>query len=60
MYSLYGIGANDASKRYITSTEFSGFPSRMFILSKGGMGVGYISDIPHGMRNYIRCVRDVD
>ena len=60
MYSLYGIGASDASKRYITSTEFSGFPSRMFILSKGGMGVGYISDVPGGMRNWIRCVRDVD
>lgn len=60
MYSLYGIGANDASRRYITSTEFSGYPDRRFILSKGGMGVGYISDIPNGMGNYIRCVRDVD
>lgn len=58
MYSLYGIGANDASKRYITSTEFSGNPARRFILSKGGMGVGYISE--PGMSNFIRCVRDVD
>lgn len=60
MFTLLGIGSVSNSYRYITSTKFSENTGQMFILSVGGMGLGFISDVPQGMENHIRCVRDVD
>lgn len=57
MYSMLSIGTNSNEKyRYITSTKFSTNDRRMFILSVGGMGLGYLN----ASIDYIRCVRDVD
>lgn len=61
MYSKLRIGVNSTDNyRYITNTDFSGSDPkkgvRMFILSVGGMGVGYTN----ASIDHVRCVRDVD
>lgn len=58
MFTMLGIGEKEGGSypKYLTSTVFSlNGDGRKFILSQGGMGLGY--DETNGR---IRCVRDVD